>query len=82
MRIAFLATPIIWMPGDGGSGGVMGAFLVFNPFFHFVEVVRAPLLGDQVSLLSWIIVLSVTGIGMIVAHIMNGRYSRLIPLWI
>ena len=26
MRIAFLATPIIWMPGVGARGGVMGRF--------------------------------------------------------
>lgn len=82
MRIAFLATPIIWMPGQGVQGGVMGAFLVFNPFFHFTEVFRAPLLGYPVSPLSWIIVVSITAIGFIVAGIITRRYARLIPLWI
>lgn len=82
MRIAFLATPIIWMPSDGGRGGVMGAFLTFNPFYHFIEVVRAPLLGNPVAPLSWIVVLSITAIGFIVARLITGRYARLIPLWI
>tara|TARA_R110002020_G_scaffold40118_2_gene118688 strand:- start:29849 stop:30601 length:753 start_codon:yes stop_codon:yes gene_type:complete len=81
MRIAFLATPIIWMPGDGERGGVMSAFLVFNPFYHFIDIVRAPLLGDPVATASWIVVLSITVIGFIVAHVMTGRYARLVPLW-
>ncbi|MBC7284270.1 ABC transporter permease [Hoeflea sp.] len=82
MRIAFLATPIIWMPGAGGRGSVMDAFLAFNPFYHFVETVRAPLLGNEVSTLSWIVVVSITVIGFGVARITTERYSRLVPLWI
>lgn len=82
MRIAFLATPIIWMPGEGARGGVMGAFLVFNPFYHFLEVVRAPLLGQMVAPLSWFVVGAFTLVGYCVAHLMEKRYNRLVPLWI
>lgn len=53
MGIAFLATPIIWMPGEGMQGGVMAAFLNCNPFYHFVEIIRAPLLSQSPALLSW-----------------------------
>lgn len=82
MRIAFLATPIIWMPSEDGRGGIMGVFLVFNPFYHFIEVARGPLLGDPVAALSWIIVLSITVMGFILARLMTARYARFIPLWI
>ena len=82
MRIAFLATPIIWMPGEGGRGGVMGAYLTFNPFYHFLEVVRAPLLGQPVALLSWGVVLAFTVFGFTLAFFMNRRYARFVPLWV
>ncbi|MEP3516787.1 ABC transporter permease [Parasphingorhabdus sp.] len=82
MRIAFLATPIVWMPSPGAQGGVMGTFLIFNPFYHFIEIVRAPLLGNPVAALSWIVVVSITVVGFIVARIMSARYARFIPLWI
>lgn len=82
MRIAFLATPIIWLPGEGGRGGVMGAFLVLNPFYHFIEVVRAPLLGKPVELLSWIVAVSITVIGFACARMAMRRYRRFVPLWI
>lgn len=82
MRIAFLATPIIWMPGEGARGGVMGIFLVFNPFYHFLEVVRAPLMGQEVAPLSWFFVGIFTLAGHGVAHLMEKHYNRLVPLWI
>ena len=82
MRIGFLATPIIWMPGEGARGGVMGAFLVFNPFYHFLEVVRAPLMGQMVAPLNWFVVCVFTLVGYGAAHLMEKRYNRLVPLWI
>lgn len=43
MRVAFFATPIFWR-AEGATGG--RAFLaVANPLSHFLEIVRAPLLG-------------------------------------
>lgn len=82
MRIAFLATPIIWMPGDNGRGGVMVAFLTYNPFYHFLEVVRAPLLGNDVALLSWAVVIGITVAGFALARVLTTRYARFVPLWI
>lgn len=82
MRIAFLATPIIWMPGSGGRGGVMGAFLVFNPFYHFLELIRAPLMGEQIAPLSWAVVLSITVIGFALAYFIHRRFAKNIPLWV
>lgn len=82
MRIAFLATPIIWIPGPGGRSGVMAAYLLFNPFYHFLEVFRAPLLGNPVSMTSWAVVVCFTAIGLVLAEIMRKRYGQFVPLWI
>ena len=82
MRIAFLATPIIWMPGAGGRGGAMGAFLIFNPFYHFLELIRAPLLGNSIDTLSWLVVLSITLGGFALTYYFHGRFARYIPLWV
>ena len=82
MRIAFLATPIIWMPGAIGRGGVIGHFLFYNPFYHFLEIARAPLLGNPVEPLSWMVVLSFTVVSFILARFMATRYGHLVPLWV
>ena len=82
MRIAFLATPIIWMPGQGLQGGVMGHFLVYNPFVHYLDIIRAPLLGQPVALLSWGVVLAFTVAGFFLAQVMTARFGRFVPLWV
>lgn len=82
MRIAFLATPIIWMPGTDGRGGIVGSFLTFNPFYHFLELVRAPLLGNEIEWLSWAVVLGITGTGVVLARLFYMRFSRYVPLWV
>ena len=82
MRIAFLATPILWMPGEGSRGGVMAAFLIYNPFYHFLELVRAPLLGQPIAPLSWLVVLSITLVGFVLAWLFRRHFSRNIALWV
>ena len=82
MGIFFLATPIIWMPGDGMGRSVMDVFLTYNPFFHFIELVRAPLLGNPVSPSSWIVVIAITFGGFLLAGYFDKRYARFVPLWI
>jgi len=82
MRLAFLATPIIWMPGEGMRGGVMAAALIYNPFYHFVEVIRAPLLGQSPALLSWEVVFGFTAAGFLAAWFLKKRYARLVPFWL
>lgn len=82
MRIAFLATPIIWLPAERGSGGIMGAFLAYNPFYHFLDIVRAPLLGESISMLSWSVVLAFTLLGTILARVFYKGLGFRVPLWV
>lgn len=82
MRIAFLATPIIWMPNEAGRGGALGPYLTFNPFYHFLEIVRAPLLNQTISPLSWAVVIGITLCGFAFAHLFYNRYHKQLPLWV
>ena len=86
LRIAFLATPIIWVvPGialGDPRGGLLGPFLFFNPFYHFLEIIRAPLLGNPIAWSTWIVVFLVTIGGFALLDFMQKRFARLVPLWI
>jgi ABC-type polysaccharide/polyol phosphate export permease len=44
MQFAIFMTPVFWQPARLGKAHV---FLVFNPFYHMLEAVRAPLLGEH-----------------------------------
>ena len=50
MQVIFFLTPIFWMPSAVEGRAV---FTDANPFYHFIELVRAPLLGGAPTLLNW-----------------------------
>ena len=79
MRLSFFITPIIWMPDLLPQRAV---FLDFNPFFHYLELVRAPLLGQAPGLVSWIAVLGITFSGWIVAFALFRYYRWRIAYWV
>ena len=79
VRICFFVTPIIWMPELIPGRSLV---LLVNPFFHLVEVVRAPLLGQAPGLASWIAVLIVTAAGWLATFALFRRYRRRIAYWV
>jgi len=83
-RLAFFATPIIWRPKDtpGGSKGIFQVYMDFNPFFHFVEIVRAPLTGREIAPLTWYVVGAITILGYALASLLYSRYKHLIVFWV
>lgn len=82
MRIVFLATSIIWMPGDEMRCGAMDTLLTHNLVYHSVELVRAPLLGESPALLSWSVAIGFTGAGFFAAWFFKRHCARHLPFWL
>lgn len=51
MQLAFFLTPIIWKPDMLGEHRWVADI---NPFYHFIQVVRAPMMGEMPSMLSYL----------------------------
>ncbi len=80
MRIAFFATPIFW---DYETNTSRRSVLAdYNPFFHFVQLVRAPLLGEPATAANWIVVGAITIGGWIAALIVFARARPRIASWV
>ena len=79
VRICFFVTPIIWMPELVPARAMV---LEFNPFYHLLEVVRAPLLGEVPALSSWIAVLSMAAGGWVLTLAFFRRYRWRIAYWV
>lgn len=79
---AFLLTPIIWQAQAMPAGSVRGSLMRFNPFFHMVELVRAPILGNQVEALTLYYVGAMTIVGWCSAIFAYRRYARFVPIWV
>ncbi|MGH6661365.1 MAG: ABC transporter permease [Rhodospirillales bacterium] len=80
LQIAMLITPIFWPPEQIGD---IRPFVVEpNIIYHFVDIIRAPLLGKAPLALSWIIVAVTTVVGWTVAFMVYSRYRKRIVFWI
>jgi ABC-type polysaccharide/polyol phosphate export permease len=81
LQIAFYVTPIIWMP-NLLSGRAEAYVLGFNPFFHLIELVRAPVLGQAPTLNNWLVGLGLLVIGWGVMVVLARKLSHRIAYWL
>jgi ABC-type polysaccharide/polyol phosphate export permease len=80
--IGFILTPIMWYAKDAPAGTVHGTFMRMNPCYHLLEIVRAPLLGEHVSPLSYYAVTAMAVVGWGAWVWTFRRYARFVPLWV
>ncbi|MCX7361725.1 MAG: ABC transporter permease [Alphaproteobacteria bacterium] len=77
--LAFLATPILWRPE---SRRVLREIAALNPFFHGIELVRAPLLGEPVAWEAFAAAVLTALLGGLTALLLYGRYRRRVSYWL
>ena len=81
LQIAFYITPIIWMPSML-TGRREFVFLDINPFYHLIEVVRAPILGAAPTLTNWLVSIAMVLVGWIATLVIYGKYRNRISYWL
>ena len=78
----FLLTPIVWHADSMPAGSIRGIVMRFNPLYHMIEVVRAPILGHPVAMSSLYYLGVMTIVGWLLAIFAYRRYARFVPIWI
>jgi lipopolysaccharide transport system permease protein len=76
VRIMFLLTPIIWTPDMISSRTLL---LELNPFFHLIEVFRAPLLEQDLRPTSWWVLAAGLALGWPLALYILAKFKDRIP---
>ena len=79
IQVLFFLTPIFWSPESLPQRPV---FVHFNPFFHLIELVRAPLLGASVSAETWIFCAIGAVGGWIITALLYRRAFARIAYWV
>lgn len=79
MQIGFFLTPIFWRPQFTSERPVITEA---NPFFHLIEIVRAPMLGEAPTILNWQVSLAIVAVLAIVAGVTNGYTRKHIFTWL
>lgn len=80
VQVGFFLSPIIWKVEMLSPSK---RFLAdFNPLYHFIEVIRAPLLGEPIRALSWIVTIALLFFGGAVSYLAFTRFRARVPYWL
>jgi lipopolysaccharide transport system permease protein len=81
LQLLFFLTPLIWERGQI-SGKAHSLWVDANPFYHLIEIMRAPMLGRPPSLLTIAAVLAIAIVGWYLTYLLFARFRRRIPYWL
>jgi ABC-type polysaccharide/polyol phosphate export permease len=79
VQVVFFLTPIIWKADQVGHHIML---INLNPFFHMVEIVRLPLLGQVPDWTSWAASIGVTLAGWATTLGLYARFRGRIAYWV
>ena len=79
VQIIFFMTPIMWKPELLKTRTYISDF---NPFFHLLEIVRAPLLGNLPTMGNYLVVLLITSLNVVVVGAFFTRFRPRISYWV
>ncbi|WCP67272.1 ABC transporter permease [Vibrio tubiashii] len=79
IQVAFFFTPIMWSK-DLLKDRSWAADI--NPFHHMIEIVRAPILGSELELLSWVFAIVTMVVGFLFAHYLMVKCRDRVPYWL
>jgi len=79
VQVAFFLTPVMW---QAEMLGKHAWYAQINPLFHFLEIIRGPLLGTGAKAVSWAAVLGITIVGYMVSLAMFSRFRARIAYWV
>jgi ABC-2 type transport system permease protein len=84
VQLLFFMTPIIWNEAtlQAQGAGQWAKIVELNPLLHYLDIVRAPLLGADQELRHWIVVLVLTVIGWTMAALAMKQYRARVAYWV
>ncbi len=85
-QLLFYVTPIVWMTqtlkDQGGAISERAKLAQLNPLYHYLEVVRAPLIGAELPTYHWWVVLGCTVAGLFLAMLAMRQWRFRVSYWV
>ena len=79
MQVAFFFTPVMWQPELLKDNRWI---VDFNPFYHVIELVRAPMIGQPLAVTSWFWSIGLLISGFALAQYLMVRVRNRVPYWL
>ena len=86
VQLAFYMTPIVWtaktLREQGGAVAERAKIAEINPLYHYLEIVRGPMIGEPVPAYHWGIVAVLTVTGLALALLTMRRWRFRVSYWV
>lgn len=89
VSLIFFMTPIVWSTDfltagkiGGGDGSWRILIAELNPLYHYVQILRAPLIGNVQSWHNWAVVGGFTVVGWTLAFLVMRNYRARVSYWV
>jgi ABC-2 type transport system permease protein len=86
VTLMFFMTPIVWdyeqLKSRAGSIGERARLAELNPFLHFVEILRRPMIGESFEVRHWVVTLAITVVGWAAALLILRNYRARVSYWV
>ena len=86
VQLLFYVTPIVWttstLTEQGGEVASRARIAELNPLYHYMEIVRAPMIGQDVEAYHWWIVLGCTVVGILLAAGAMRQWRFRVSYWV
>lgn len=79
IQLLFFITPVMWKPELLGDRRYL---MVLNPFYHMIEIIRAPLLGQLPHWQNWAVALLFAAAGWAFTFAFFARFRKRIAYWL
>lgn len=86
VQLLFYVTPIVWTTAtlreQGGEVAERARIAEINPLYHYLEIIRAPLIDEPLAAYHWGIVGACTVVGLILALVVMRQWRFRVPYWV
>lgn len=79
LQVAFFFTPIMWAPSLLKDRAWIAHY---NPLYHLIEIVRAPMIGEPIDPISWVWAIGLVVVGFAVAQALMKATRHRLAYWI
>jgi ABC-type polysaccharide/polyol phosphate export permease len=80
-NVFFVVTPIIWMPSSL-PGARNAAYLIYNPFYYMVDLIRQPILNAIPPAHDWIVCGGIAAVGWLLCIVSLSAFRSRIAFWV
>ncbi|WP_321919193.1 ABC transporter permease [Paraburkholderia tropica] len=79
VQVVFFFTPVMWSPEILKDRGWVAEY---NPLYHLIETIRAPLTGRPILWESWVWSIGLLVVGFAFAQFLMRKYRDRVPYWL